>query len=166
MRLIQLLILAVLAFACTTEPAEIGYYERSGKSEQAAVTPCTIDTQTAYACQPQYGRPATSFKVRAINLGTVSCSYYVSSDVYSKPLTSPPTVIAATPVIGPFTLAPGATRAHTQSLSITGPMYWDVNYRYRPSGTNSTPLDWYTGTGGPLTGPPTPPITCSDFPPI
>jgi hypothetical protein len=164
MRLIQALILALCAFACSG--AGETFDEPAGKSEQAASTPCEIQTLTNYACQPQFGRPATSFKIRARNAGTVSCSYYLSVDVYSKPLTSPPTKIAATPVIGPYTLAPGSTKAHTQTLDITGPMFWEIFYRYRDSGTSSTPLTWHNDIGGPYAGPPPPPVTCSDYPPI
>jgi hypothetical protein len=163
MRLIYALILALCAFACSGAGETLD--EPTGKTEQAATTPCEIQTLTNYACQPQYGRPTTSFKIRARNAGTVSCSYYLSVDVYSKPLTSPPTVIDATPVIGPFTLAPGATRAHTQTIDRTGPMYWDIWYRYRDDGVSS-PLTWHKSPGGPHLGPPAPPVTCSDFPPI
>jgi hypothetical protein len=166
MRLIQLLILALCAFACSGAGDDISIDENSGKSEQAASTPCYIETRTAYACQPQYGRPATAFKVRAHNLGTVNCSYAMNVKVYSKPLTSPPTVIYETAQSSSYVLAPGESRAIVQTVQdLTGPMYWDAFYRYRNNGTTD-PYSWHKGTGGPLTGPPAPPITCSDFPPI
>jgi len=164
MRLLQALILALCAFACGGADKDFGEAD-VGTTEQASVTPCEIQTLTNRACQPRYGRNSTSFQIRAHNVGTVTCSYFLSVDVYSKPLTSPPTIIAATPMIGSFTLAPGASKAHTQTISVSGPMYWEIGYRYRDNGTTS-PYTWHNDLGGPYQGPVGSPVTCSDYPPI
>ncbi len=140
-----LVLLAVVALACG--PAEEGVEDPSSGIEQAQSQSCFIIANDLWET-PIIGAPGFAlFYVKAMNIGTASCSYRISRDIYESG-----SLVYSTPVGGPWTLAPYSGSGPTKTTSQVGPTVgnctYDVWFKYK--NTPSSPETWHRDVNGPF----------------
>ncbi len=138
------LLLALAIAGCTHDIAEDKDF---GRSEQAQGQPCLVTNHSTWL-SPIVGTPGfKTFNVKAMNIGSASCSYKVSIDIYNSG-----SLVYATPVAGPYTLAPytgsGPTKTTSQPGPVAGNCSYDIWFKYRPCPTCAEA--WFKDVNGPF----------------
>jgi hypothetical protein len=148
-RLIQQLVLgffaALCVAGCSAEVSETS--EDVSAVEQAQSQSCFVTAHSVWETVLPLSPGYLQFNVKAMNIGSASCSYKVSIDVYHNGALS-----YATPVLGPYTLAPyvapGPTKTTAQTAPVTSSCSYDVWFKYR--NTPSSSETWHRDVNGPF----------------
>lgn len=136
-------------YGCAADVGEdLDPYEADvpARLKQAQGQPCFPIVHSAWETSIPGAPGLKNFNVRTMNIGSASCSWRISLDVYNGPSTF------GTPVLGPYTLATysgsGPTKLTSQPAPVTGSCSYDVWYRFKPCSTCAE--DWFVDEAGPF----------------